>query len=205
MIVPLEYQIAGGPPAAWFIHDLMAAMQLPYYVGILTAAALHGASHQQPQEFQVITDRSVRPLTVGTRQNPLLRQPICGESGRHKPQNPNRHHTRSDTRDDGGGLGTFSQGCRESGQCRHRPRGVGLVARSEETIGRRASSRRPAQCQCLGYLLDRADARHVSGPLHGWIERQSCHPVPLQAGRPVGRPEDRRWHVLVNEAVEAEA
>ena len=65
VIVPLEYQNAGGPPAAWFIHDLMAAMQLPYYVGILTAAAQHGASHQQPQEFQVITDRSVRPLTVG--------------------------------------------------------------------------------------------------------------------------------------------
>ncbi|MGO8747971.1 MAG: type IV toxin-antitoxin system AbiEi family antitoxin domain-containing protein [Thermoguttaceae bacterium] len=65
VIVPLEYQSAGGPPVSWFIHDLMAAMQLPYYVGLLTAAAQHGAAHQQPQEFQVITDRSVRPLTVG--------------------------------------------------------------------------------------------------------------------------------------------
>src|SRR5208283_4548797 len=43
----------------------MAAMRLPYYVGLLTAAAQHGASHQQPQEFQVVTDRSVRPLTAG--------------------------------------------------------------------------------------------------------------------------------------------
>jgi hypothetical protein len=43
----------------------MAAMKLPYYVGLLSAAALHGASHQQPQEFQVITDRSVRSLSAG--------------------------------------------------------------------------------------------------------------------------------------------
>ena len=39
-------------------------MRLPYYVGLLTAAAQHGASHQHPQEFQVVTDRSVRPLTA---------------------------------------------------------------------------------------------------------------------------------------------
>ncbi|MFV2069397.1 MAG: type IV toxin-antitoxin system AbiEi family antitoxin [Pirellulales bacterium] len=37
----------------------------PHYVGLLTAAAQHGASHQQPQEFQVITDRSVRSLVAG--------------------------------------------------------------------------------------------------------------------------------------------
>ena len=27
----------------------------PYYVGLLSAAALHGAAHQQPQEFFVLT------------------------------------------------------------------------------------------------------------------------------------------------------
>ena len=65
VLVPLEYVNAGAPPASWFIRDLMAAMGLPYYVGLLSAAALHGASHHQPQEFQVFTDRSVRPLKAG--------------------------------------------------------------------------------------------------------------------------------------------
>jgi len=37
----------------------MAAMELPYHVGLLSAAGHHGASHQQPQEFQVVTDRSI--------------------------------------------------------------------------------------------------------------------------------------------------
>ena len=53
VIVPLEYVTAGAPPPSWFIDDLMLSMKLPYYVGLLSAAGLHGASHQQPQEFQV--------------------------------------------------------------------------------------------------------------------------------------------------------
>ena len=43
----------------------MAAMRQPYYVGLLSAAGLHGASHQQPQEFQVMTDRPIRHLRAG--------------------------------------------------------------------------------------------------------------------------------------------
>ena len=65
MIVPLEYLHAGGPPPSLFIDDLMKAMERPYYVGLLSAAALHGASHQQPQEFQVFSDRPIRPIQVG--------------------------------------------------------------------------------------------------------------------------------------------
>jgi hypothetical protein len=49
---PLEYREAGGPPASWFIDDLMRFLGQPYYVGLLSAAAIHGAAHQQPMVFQ---------------------------------------------------------------------------------------------------------------------------------------------------------
>lgn len=65
VIVPLEYRATGCPPATWFIDDLMRHMRQPYYVGVLTAAALHGAAHQQPMAFQVVTDRPTRPVVVG--------------------------------------------------------------------------------------------------------------------------------------------
>ena len=52
VIVPLEYASAGAPPASWFVHDLMTAMELPYYVGLLSAAAQHGASHHAPRSFR---------------------------------------------------------------------------------------------------------------------------------------------------------
>jgi len=44
-------------PASLFIDDLMAYIQKPYYVGLLSAAALHGSSHQQPQEYFVVTQK----------------------------------------------------------------------------------------------------------------------------------------------------
>lgn len=48
-----------------WIDDLMRFHHVPYYVGLLSAAALLGAAHQQPQEFQVVSGAVLRPLTVG--------------------------------------------------------------------------------------------------------------------------------------------
>lgn len=65
VIVPTEYRAAGAPPPSWFIDDLMRFLGQPYYVGLLSAAGLHGASHQQPMVFQVVTDRPTRPAKAG--------------------------------------------------------------------------------------------------------------------------------------------
>lgn len=56
LIVPPEYAAKGILPPITFIEDLMSFIGKPYYVGLLSAAALHGAAHQQPQEFFVITN-----------------------------------------------------------------------------------------------------------------------------------------------------
>jgi predicted transcriptional regulator of viral defense system len=65
VIVPTEYRSAGSPPPSWFIDDLMRSLGQPYYVGLLSAAAIHGASHQQPMVFQVVTDRPTRQGAAG--------------------------------------------------------------------------------------------------------------------------------------------
>ena len=65
VLVPVEYREAGCPPASWFIDDLMRYLKQPYYVGLLSAAAIHGAAHQQPMVFQVVTDRPTRSARAG--------------------------------------------------------------------------------------------------------------------------------------------
>jgi len=55
LIVPPEYSARGVLPPLNFIDELMTFVGKPYYVGLLSAAALHGAAHQQPQEFFVVT------------------------------------------------------------------------------------------------------------------------------------------------------
>lgn len=65
IIVPPEHRAIGALPAVWFIDALMKHLNQQYYIGLLTAAALHGSAHQQPMTFQVITDKPTRDITVG--------------------------------------------------------------------------------------------------------------------------------------------
>ncbi len=57
VIIPPQYSIRGMVPPTLFIDDMMEFLNKEYYVGLLSAAALHGAGHQQPMEFQVITKK----------------------------------------------------------------------------------------------------------------------------------------------------
>ena len=56
LIIPPEYYAREILPPILFIDYLMEFLAKPYYVGLLSAAALYGAAHQQPQEFFVITN-----------------------------------------------------------------------------------------------------------------------------------------------------
>lgn len=62
IILPLEHRIRGMIPVDWFLDALMKSLGEPYYVGLLSAAALYGAAHQQIQETQVVVTRQLRPL-----------------------------------------------------------------------------------------------------------------------------------------------
>ena len=63
--VPAEYRVAGAPPPSHFVHQLMAHLGHPYYVGFLSSAAIHGASHQAPMVFQVVTPARLRERRIG--------------------------------------------------------------------------------------------------------------------------------------------
>ena len=68
IIIPPEYSKQGIIPPYLYIDDLMKSLDKPYYVGLLSAAALHGAAHQQPTGYTVITQspppRSIEKLKV---------------------------------------------------------------------------------------------------------------------------------------------
>jgi predicted transcriptional regulator of viral defense system len=56
LIISAQYANRGILPPALFMDNFMKYLGRPYYVGLLSAAALYGAAHQQPQEYFVITD-----------------------------------------------------------------------------------------------------------------------------------------------------
>lgn len=65
IVVPPQYLAWGAPPPTWYIDSLMQHEKRPYYVGLLKAAELHGATHQAVMEFQVITDKRLPEIRVG--------------------------------------------------------------------------------------------------------------------------------------------
>ncbi len=63
VIVPPEYRTKGIIPTNLFVNDLMRFLNRDYYVGLLNAAAYHGAAHQQPQNYSIITEGiALRPI-----------------------------------------------------------------------------------------------------------------------------------------------
>ncbi len=64
IIIPPSYQNMGVLPPVLFLDSLMDYLQRPYYLSLLSAAALHGAAHQQPQQYFVCTVLpSMRPTS----------------------------------------------------------------------------------------------------------------------------------------------
>ena len=65
IIIPPRYNKAGCLPPEQFIDDLMRYLNGDYYVGLLSAAELHGCAHQKPQVFQVVTNQKRRDIKCG--------------------------------------------------------------------------------------------------------------------------------------------
>lgn len=201
VIVPLEYRSAGAPPADWFIDDLMGHLRRPYYVGLLTAAALYGAAHHAPQVFQVITDVPTRPLTVGRVRIAFVQgraglsptQEINTATGTMRVSTPEataldlvRHAAVC------GGLQNITTVLRELVE---RLDGARLVEASQ-SVERTVVQR-------LGCLLDAVGATEIAEPLARSLAASTIFPTPLRPDLPTaGIAPNTRWSVIVNVEVE---
>jgi predicted transcriptional regulator of viral defense system len=78
LIIPPQYTTKGVLPPELFLDGLMRNLQRPYYLALLNAASFFEASHQQPQEFFVITNFPVLRTTLkkGTKINYLSKKNI---------------------------------------------------------------------------------------------------------------------------------
>ena len=55
VVVPVEYGLKGIVDPIEYIAQLMDFLNQKYYIGLLSAAAIHGAAHQQPMELMLVT------------------------------------------------------------------------------------------------------------------------------------------------------
>lgn len=69
VVVPRQDASVGAPPLeAWLDAFLSKTLKLPYYVGLLSAAEIHGASPQAVMVTQVMLGKTRRPVQIGRHQ-----------------------------------------------------------------------------------------------------------------------------------------
>lgn len=206
VIVPLEYAHTGTPPPSWFIHELMTAMKVPYYVGLLSAAAFHGASHHQPQEFQVVTDRSIRQLIAGRARIRFFASKFVARVSVVDVKTPTGNMRVSTPEATAVDLVRFAKA---AGNLDHVATVLSELSPALDPKKLLAAVRvvgDTPNAQRLGYILDHVNGRNLAAPLHKWLTRKMHRPVPLRNRRSATEAsEDRRWHVLVDQPLEAEA
>lgn len=204
-VVPLEYAAAGIVPADWFIVELMKHLGRPFYVGGLSAAGYHGAAHQRPQNFQVVTDRPLRGILcrgVGIRffvkrdvaKTPV--QQIKGVTGYIPVSTPEAtafdllRYSRQI-----GGLNHVLTVLQELAEAIDPGRLV-EAAKADGNV---------AYAQRLGWLLEKTDSSAKAGGLAKWVKGQKPSPAKLEPALPVrGCQRDERWSLLVNTEVEGD-
>jgi predicted transcriptional regulator of viral defense system len=181
-----------------------------YYVGLLKAAELHGASHQAVMDFQVVTDRQLKPSRIGRSTVTFhYRKDMAAVAAGVEDRKTDSGHMRIASAEltaldllryprPSGGLDNIATVLSELAEHLDPPKLATLSSAFERSI-----------LQRLGYLLDRLGSPQSGAALHerlvgedaGWVELD-----PIEAGDPdfTNEPIERneRWRVLVRRAPE---
>jgi predicted transcriptional regulator of viral defense system len=202
IIVPPEYRSLGSLPADQFIPTMMKSLGLPYYAGLLTAAQYHGAAHQRPQEFQVFTEKSRRPVVCGrvrvafiVRKN-LQKVPV---QSFNTPRGALLVSTPEATALDLVGYqhhaGSLSQVATVLSELAEKI--------DAKTLGKVAATAPISWAQRLGYLLERAGAEDKTAPLKTYV-REHTHESTLLMPKAPRKNASRNadWKLYVNADVE---
>ncbi len=181
----------------------MRHLRRPYHVGLLSAAALHGAAHHAPQVFQVITDTPTRPITVG-------RVRLVFVQGRAGLSPTKTLNTPTGTMAVGTPVATALDLVRHASACG----GLGNVATVLRALAERVDGESLVEAsrtvertvvQRLGWLLVRVGAGSVADPLALAFAASPHLPTPLRTDLPwAGVAPDPRWGVVVNAEVETD-
>lgn len=206
IIIPVEYSAIGMIPYDWFIDDLMRALGQPYYVGLQSAAALHGAAHQQIQQVQIVTPKQERPVEhkglsirfftkAGFDCTPVASR--NGHSGMFPVSSPEataldlvRYARRL------GGLDTVTTILTELAEAMN-PEKLSSAVRAEEES---------SHAQRLGWLLDYLKQDQLADAVHlALSDRKSIARIRLDSSGPWGgHTGNNRWRIVANATPEAD-
>jgi predicted transcriptional regulator of viral defense system len=204
VFVPPEYRKLGCLPPEQFVPQLMNFLGLRYYVGLLSAAEIHGAAHQRPQVFQVVVAANRRRLECGAVQVQFIAR-------RNAAQIP------SVSRNTARGYMVVSSPEATAFDLAGYVRHCGGLNNVATVLGELAGSIDPGKladaaalsplpwAQRLGDLLEITGNSDLTKPLAEHVAKAAREYVPLGPRRQDGGSvRSAEWKLIVNDKVEAD-
>jgi len=205
LIVPVEYRKAGALPPTWFIDALMSHLNCDYYVGLLSAAALQGAGHQQPQQFQIVGNKIFRPIHKNRIDIQFFKKSYLKDNQKIKLKTTTGYLWISKPEVTVIDLITHVKNVGYLNNV------VTVLAELLETLDPKellesAKDKVPlAILQRLGYLLDFCGGEKVTCLLHEWLMQQKIQIVSLRPDKHAeGAIVSKKWNVRVNDVIEVD-
>jgi AbiEi antitoxin C-terminal domain len=198
LTVPPEDRPRGAPPVAAWLHDYMSRRAPHYYVGLLSAAALHGSSSQVPLATQVVVPHPLQAFELGRVRIEFIakrradRTPLVELAGIAAPMNVS---TPAATLLD---LVGFSR--RVGGMARVLEIARGLKPKITARDLREAllAGVPTPVMQRTGHLLEQLECSSLASVVERLLP-STCAWVPLQTGASANHaPGIERWHLLDN-------
>jgi predicted transcriptional regulator of viral defense system len=207
VVVPPQYLTWEAPPPSWYIDDLMRHQGRTYYVGLLKAAEIHGATHHAVMEFQVVTDKQLTRIRAGRSFLVFyFRKNMAGVL-----EGIENHKTDIGTMK----ISSIELTALDLLRYPHAAGGIDSIATVLKDLGARLDAAKLATLaihferttiQRLGYLLERLGHTSLTEALHNVLFEKS--PVPWVQLEPVDRKQPKpdqpplekneRWHVTVH-------
>lgn len=202
-IITPEYSKAEMIPPHLFIDDLMKSLEKRYYVGLFSAAALHGAAHQQPMEYYVVTEKpalrdiKTRKLRINfyvkkswSQEDIIQKKTDAGYINVSSPE-----LTALDLLSYGSGINRSFTVLEE------------LIEEISPSQLARVAKKYPqmASVQRLGYLLERElQNEKLANAVRQAIKDKTLYPVSLLKGSDDKGEIDQEWKVIKNTDVESD-
>jgi len=204
VIVPLEYRALGTIPGEWFLGELMRYQGISYYVGLLSAAAYHGASHQASQTLQVIVSRKIRDITIGRLKIEFIQKKGISDAAVNNLQTPMGVVYFASPEQTAFDVMQFLP------KCGHLDHVATIMSELTEKLSASKLQtlipyQETATIQRLGYLFETLDREDLAKPLKQYLNSIKHPYAALRPDIPkTGYPISRDWHLYINHTFDSD-
>jgi predicted transcriptional regulator of viral defense system len=203
VIIEIEHRDAGGPPPIHFVSKLMKHLKLPYYVGLLTAAKYHGATHQAVFETQIFTTKPHPPIKYGKNRIRFITNKFTEKIPKQPLQTPH------------GEILISTPEATLVDLVRYKEKAVGLshVATVIQEMKEKVNPKLlPSLAeihndtplvQRVGFMIELYGKKPVA-PLQQWLQRREVHVVKLEPSKGLSTKNNVKWSININSQIEAD-